>query len=280
MNCKSCGKKISLFQRVIKRSVDLCPKCKEQAELMRLKGERIYTKTLSDMIGDGRVNEEQKQQLEKIKSEYGLSDVEINRASANVFLNIYNKVISDRVVTDEEFTMIKKLQVQLGIPDQEVPRQLTTLARLNLLTKIQAGDLPVISPRILLQKNEITQYECPCSLFEERVISRRYEGGYRGVSFRIVKGVYYRTGGFKGHPVVETGMVKVDNGTLFVTSKRIVFNGIQKTFSIPYKKLINLSIFQDGIQLNKEGKAKAQALKIEDPELVATLISVAAQSSL
>jgi hypothetical protein len=41
---------------------------------------------------------------------------------------------------------------------------------------------------------------------------RQYVGGSRGVSVRVMKGVYYHIGGFKGHAIDRTERVHVDTG--------------------------------------------------------------------
>ena len=73
--------------------------------------------------------------------------------------------------------------------------------------------------------------------------------------------------------VTDKDIVKIDEGRLTVTSKRVVFNGFNKSFSIPFSKLINYVVYQDAIQLDKEGKTKPGYFKVQDPEVVATFVS-------
>ena len=58
-----------------------------------------------------------------------------------------------------------------------------------------------------------------------------YQGGYSGVSVKVAKGVYYRTGGFKGHPVKTSEMILKDGGILGITNKHIYFSGTKSFFS-------------------------------------------------
>jgi hypothetical protein len=67
---------------------------------------------------------------------------------------------------------------------------------------------------------------------------RQYVGGSRGVSVRVMKGVYYHIGGFKGHAIDRTERVQVDTGLLAATTKQIYFSGAKKAFRIPYKKIV------------------------------------------
>lgn len=52
------------------------------------------------------------------------------------------------------------------------------------------------------------------------------------MGFRIAKGVYYRIGSFRGHPVETTERVYVDTGILAVTTKHLYFQGRTKTFRV------------------------------------------------
>jgi hypothetical protein len=68
---------------------------------------------------------------------------------------------------------------------------------------------------------------------------RQYGGGSRGVSVRVVKGVYYHIGGFKGHAIDRTERVHVDTGLVAVTTKQIYFAGAKKAFRIAYAKIVS-----------------------------------------
>ena len=66
---------------------------------------------------------------------------------------------------------------------------------------------------------------------EEKVISRKYQGGSQGMSFRVMKGVSYRVGGHRGHITSETGVVAVSDGELILTNNRVIFRGDKKSFT-------------------------------------------------
>ena len=64
-----------------------------------------------------------------------------------------------------------------------------------------------------------------------------YEGGSTGFSFRIMKGVSFRTSRFAGHPVTTVTEESADYGTIFVTDRRILFAGAREIVEVPLKKL-------------------------------------------
>jgi hypothetical protein len=94
---------------------------------------------------------------------------------------------------------------------------------------------------------------------------RQYVGGSRGVSVRVMKGVYYHVGGFKGQAIDRTERVHVDTGLVAVTTKQIYFSGAKKAFRIPYKKIVAFEPFSNGLGITIDGvSAKPQIFVTHD----------------
>lgn len=53
-------------------------------------------------------------------------------------------------------------------------------------------------------------------------------------------------------------MQLIDDGTLYFTSKRVVFNGTNKTKVYPLHKILSLEPLRDGIWISLDGKEKKQ----------------------
>ncbi len=47
-------------------------------------------------------------------------------------------------------------------------------------------------------------------------------------------------------------MTQLDSGTLYVTNKRLLFDGAQNSKSIALKKIIRFTVFSDGIKIEKD----------------------------
>lgn len=117
-----------------------------------------------------------------------------------------------------------------------------------------SGDLPV-----LLQKSEQLFYLFHGVKFHEDRTTTHYEGRSSGVSIRVAKGVYYRTGGFRGHPVKETTMTYIDTGMFLITDKHVYFHGSEKSFRTRIDRIVGLQPYSDGVGVRKDGTtAKAQ----------------------
>lgn len=135
----------------------------------------------------------------------------------------------------------------------------------SLLEKISSGDLsglPAVDlseMSVLMKRGEKALLALPhsVSLVEERV-RYEYQGGSQGVSLRIMKGVSYRIGGFKGHRVPIEEQKVLDVGSLVITNKRVIFTGPKKSTVFNISKIIGVEVYDDGIRINREGKQKAE----------------------
>ncbi len=84
-------------------------------------------------------------------------------------------------------------------------------------------------------------------------VRRETVGRTRGVSVRICKGVYYRTGGFKGTPVETTYMQRIGTGSVCLTDKNLYFHCPEKTLKIPFPKILSLDPYSNGLGVQKDG---------------------------
>jgi hypothetical protein len=99
----------------------------------------------------------------------------------------------------------------------------------------------------------------------EEKTRREYVGGSRGVSVRVMKGVYYHVGGFKGRAIDRTERVHVDTGLVAITTKQIYFSGTRKAFRIPYTKIVSFEPFSNGLGIMRDtASAKPQILVTGD----------------
>lgn len=112
---------------------------------------------------------------------------------------------------------------------------------------------------INFQKGEHVVWAFPGSHYLEDKTRRQFVGRSQGVSVRVMKGVYYRVGAFKGHAVENTERVHIDTGLVVVTTKNIYFAGPQKSVRLPYAKIVSFEPFSDGIGIIRDAaNAKPQ----------------------
>jgi hypothetical protein len=122
------------------------------------------------------------------------------------------------------------------------------------------GDLP-----LNFQKSEQLVWIFQHSEYLEEKTSRQYIGGSRGISVRIMKGVYYHVSGFKGRTIDRTERVHVDTGLVAVTTKHLYFSGTKRSFRIPYTKVVSFEPFSNGLGIMRDAaSAKTQIFVTHD----------------
>ena len=174
---------------------------------------------VDSFLQDGVLDASEEQRLVEFKEHFGLSTSDLD--------------------TNGALTKTAKSAVLRDILEGKIPQ------RINL-----HGSLP-----INLQKQEKVVWVFPDSKYLEDKTSRQYVGGSKGVSIRVMKGVYYRVGSFKGQAVENTMRVHVDNGLVVATDVNLYFAGPRKSFRVPYKKIVSFEPFEDGIGIMRDASS-------------------------
>lgn len=135
------------------------------------------------------------------------------------------------------------------------------------------GNIP-----INFQKGEQLVWAFPGSDYLEDKTKRQYVGGSKGVSVRIMKGVYYRVGAFKGQAVERTERMHIDTGWVVATNKHIYFAGTSKSLRVPYSKVVSFLPFSDGFGILRDAAtAKPQIFVTGDGWFSYNLVTNLAQ---
>ncbi|GAA0076219.1 hypothetical protein UT300005_05970 [Clostridium sp. CTA-5] len=107
--------------------------------------------------------------------------------------------------------------------------------------------LPMVQGNIILKQNEICHY-CDNALLRKiknKVVG--YSGGGAGMSFRIAKGITYRSSGSKRIPI-RKNIAEDYIGILNITNKRVIFIG-EKGFSHNINTLVSVIPYSDAIEM-------------------------------
>jgi hypothetical protein len=178
-----------------------------------------WTAAVDRYLEDGVLDESEETRLVEFKNLFSLAEADLDANGA------FNKIVKAAVIRD----------VLNGV----IPRRM----------KLEAN-LP-----INLRKDEEVVWVFPgCEYLEDKT-RRQYVGGSQGVSIRIMKGVYYRVGGFAGQPVDRTQRVHIDTGMVVITNQHIYFAGPVKAIRVPYAKIVSFQPFSDGIGIIRDASS-------------------------
>ena len=112
--------------------------------------------------------------------------------------------------------------------------------------------LPIIKVETLrLTKNEVCHFAGEACFCKIKTQTTGYEGGSRGVSLRVMKGVSFRVGNYKGHYIKED-ITEKTNGVIYLTNKKIIFTAFKNSSIIKYENIISLDAHEDMLQIQTE----------------------------
>lgn len=178
----------------------------------------------------------------------------------DLFSSMVHEALETDGLTEAEETKLDNLLGYLGLTPEDCKEALMKKGKGVVIREILAGRLPQKSgvhftTPVILGKDEQIIWAWSGVAFYEMREHKSFEGGSQGVSLRIAKGVYYRIGSFKGHPVVTTRQTHVGEGALIFTNKHLFWagDGMTKSLKIAWKKLISVQGYSDGIGLQAEG---------------------------
>ena len=79
-----------------------------------------------------------------------------------------------------------------------------------------------------------------------------YSGGSRGVGLRVAKGVYLRTGQFRGERQETEETTHADSGALCITTKHVYYAGATHRFRIRHDRVVSYTPLEDGFSLTRD----------------------------
>lgn len=187
-----------------------------------------------------------------------------NNQMQDTYLYMLNQAaenyMKDGLLSDTEQQRIDEYMNTLGLSTSNLPAkyqgsELSRIEQNKILKQLQKGITPqsnLYAP-ILLGKDEVVLWSYDGVTMYQEKVKREFVGGHSGFTFRIVKGVNYRTGSFKGHPVEHSYMDNAGTGALYITNKHIIFHSSLRSTKIPYKKIIGLNPYSDGMGVQMDG---------------------------
>lgn len=292
--CPHCGKKV---KKPSDPSDFLCPRCAkpgpwasseqvadwgrseaERERLARLQADarQRYSETLTALASGAPTDATH---LPALATQTGLDSEQLAQRGTEAFTSYLQRAVGDEILTPEEEEHVQELVRILGVDLGAFLQKDPELGRHVMIAEANGGFLPdVPSSRLVQKKGEIVHLEVQATLLKD-VTVRQSQGGYSGFSFPIGKtGIRYRVGGYRGHSVeVGTQRVSADDGFLVISSQRAVFIGNKKTIELPYAKLVNLTVFSDGVQFHASNRQTAPVFVVPASDVVAAFVHAAAQ---
>lgn len=189
--------------------------------------------------------------------------------------------LDDGVLDAEEEDKLVKCQNRFALSQAQLDRsgKFLRVAKSAILRRVLQGEVPAnvdvdAGGVVNFQKGETPVWLFNGCEYLEDVVRKQFVGRSQGMSFRVMSGVYYRVGGFKGEPVASVERKSLGSGALVVTDQNLYFVGPQKTTKIPYKKVVSFTPYSDAVGVMRDAAtAKPQFFVVDDPWFAFNLIA-------
>ena len=140
----------------------------------------------------------------------------------------------------------------------------------EMISMIDSGTMePINDCQLLLKKGEsaFLEYDSILKISQNKVLGTTGKSG--GVSVRVAKGLYVRSGTF-GSRKIYGDVITEYKGLLTITNQRIAFLNSEKGFEIPLNKLTSITSNSSNIILQQANRT--YTLEISNADIVEHLI--------
>jgi len=152
-----------------------------------------------------------KAKLNEIAKTTFISDSELKSLIVNNWSKAVEAAFEDNVLTSDEESNLAEIKNTFGLTQQDLDENgaFTKVVKGSVLRTILDGKVPqrmCVEGNVPFnfQKNETLVWLFQNVKYYEQKTRRQYVGHSSGVSIRVAKGLYFRTGAFAGSPVETT----------------------------------------------------------------------------
>ena len=246
-----------------------------ERELRQLEEELVHSRFASAVqsaIADNHLSLSERSHLDQLAKSLRLAESVatriLNRAQEDRIQEAGKEATRDQRLSPTEIADLHALAASLGAEltiDAETQR---TMDRMSLLWRIENDQAPVYSVPINLQRGETCHAVVDATWMELRTRTERINYGGPVASIRICKGVRYRVGSVRVQRITREELTEIDRGRLYLTNKRVIFDGTKKNTTIRLSGLLSFTPFSDGVVLEKaSGKSPHLLIHNADVEI-------------
>lgn len=235
-----------------------------------------YQAAISSVLRDDHVGESERQQLAALRRALRVEERTAiamwEKTAEPILTRRWQEAVNDRRLSPDEKRALEAMARNFGITVEIDSATRAQLDRFHWYWLMENGTFPDEPVAINLQRNEVCHYSASAAMYEMRTETERINYGGPTVRIKIMKGVYYRVGSARVQRVTRDVLRQIDSGTLYVTSKRIIFDGSRKNTTIRLSNVLSIMPYSDGVEIEKTS-GRNPIFMVGDPEWLTVLLS-------
>lgn len=239
----------------------------------------IYRQKAASAAADGVLSAAERRELDALAARLGLNEADASTIygaeAGKAVSEVLTGFVRDGRYSPAEEAHLQAMATRLGATQGLTtdPATQATLDRARLLWEVENGRLPEQPVPINLRRGEVCHLSFTSGWHEERTRTVRVDYAGIGTRVRICKGVYFRAGTVAPRRVTATELQQIDVGTVYITNKRVLFDGARVNKSVPLTSMIGIEVYADAVQLEKASGKSPYLVFGGDVELVATMLT-------
>jgi len=244
--------------------------------LAKREGKGEYQEALTKFLADGKLDENEKAQLEKLAAQHGFSKEDLQDAHKRAASIMFKGISTDERITDEEKKELEALMGYFDLKQTDFEFNQSNFNKFYSLALIDKGILPTPQHsglNVIFKKDEVVHWLCGATIKKQKKVTTSMSYSGLSGSVKLMKGVRYRVGSIKLAPQTREVMVDEDTGNFWMSNQRVGFLGSRKSFAFPYSKIHSFELYKDGIGIHKEGKEKPYIIGLDEVEVPAAILS-------
>jgi hypothetical protein len=237
----------------------------------------VYRGKIAEALADGRLSTDERATLRLVGESLGVPasrademlDEEINK----LLVFAFNAAVADKRWSEDEEQQFSSLAAHFGVTVTHPDATKSLLQRYRMLWHIDSGRLPEHDVDVHLPRGEVCHATADASRHEYRVVTRGYNYGGLRARGAIVKGLSWHIGSMSVDRVRHDVLTQIDTGTVYLTNRRLLFDGEKQNSTVPLSKITRFTAYTDGLQVEKAtGRDQWYIGRVADWELLATCL--------
>lgn len=241
----------------------------------RRRHRRRYQEVLQAAVADGVLSDDERAELDRLRREKDLTAEEVRMAALAIYRGALRDAAADARLTPEEDATLHRLQRDLGLTENDIAADLTQVSRLRMLARIAEGQLPSVRSPVALVPEERSHWVVQCTLADRLALPA--SGEPRGIPFTVLDTAPFAAVGSRDPLRPADDILPSDLGMLVITSRRLVFQGAKRTFSVPHARIEAITLYADGIRIDEVRASSRRYLLVDDAELTTAILLQAAR---
>gem|GEM_PF-1516631 len=212
-------------------------------------GGAVYQQTFAEAVADGRLTHEEKAFLHELEDTLCLPKKLSEKISYEVSSGFLREKLSlvseDQRLSPEEEKELRAISTSLGMSVSAQSVSGKHLQRMKLYWALENLNLPIVPSGVPLQKGEVCH--CMAESVEWKKVSGRNWSAPHSTQ-RLFDGSEVPVATAYGGRYLES----VDHGTVYITSRRIIFDGMENRISVKLEKILRVKAYAGALEIVRE----------------------------